>query len=107
LAKLRLGSEVYLSDDPLPGGDWVLGYGNLEGAGWCLSVQPTRHEARRMPAQEAPAEVQQAVLERVPKLLAELGRKVEVALRGMEWARVVPGALPRLAKEAKRKPPGS
>ena len=33
----------------------------------------------------------------VPRLLEALGRQVEVTVRGIEWARVIPEKLPRLA----------
>jgi hypothetical protein len=67
-------------------------------------VRPVGREAALVPLAEAPREVQMAALTLVPKLLAELGKQVEVAVRGIEWARLIPEALPRLASESRRRP---
>ena len=103
LAGLRLGVEIYLADQPFHG-TWVVGYAELPGAGWCLAV---RESATAVPLAEAPRPVQVAALVLLPKLFEELGRQVNIAVRGIEWARLIPESLPRLAGEAQRRATGS
>jgi len=99
LLALRLGVEAYLTSRPFHGGAWVLGYGYVAGAGWCLAVRATADGAEPVPLLGAPREVQMAAMALVPALMEELNRHVNVTIRGIEWARVIPEALPRLAGE--------
>ena len=99
LLGLRLGVEVYLTIRPFYGGAWVLGYGNVARAGWCLAVRPPAEGTEPVPLLEAPRSVQMAAMTLVPELLDELNRHVNVTLRGIQWARVIPESLPRLAGE--------
>jgi len=102
LARLNLGVEVYLADTPFSDGAWMLGYARLLGPGWCLVACPPMHERPPQPLADLPPADQQAALALLPRLLDELGHHVRVAIRGVEWARLIPGALPRLAREARR-----
>ena len=99
LGALRLGVEVYLTNQPFCGGAWVLGYGEVAGAGWCLAVRAAEDGAEPVALLAAPRVVQIAAMPLVPKLLDELNKQVNVTVRGIEWARVIPEALPRLAGE--------
>jgi len=99
LLALRLGVEVYLTSRPFYGGAWVLGYGDVAGAGWCLAVRAAGDGAEPVPLLGAPRAVQVAAMALVPGLMEELNRHVNVTIRGIEWARVIPETLPRLAGE--------
>jgi hypothetical protein len=81
-----------------------LGYAKTGEDGWRLVVRGVDPESTLVSLAKAPRELQMAALTLVPKLLAELGKQVEVAVRGIEWARAIPETLPRLAGEARRRP---
>jgi len=99
LLVLRLRVEVYLTSRPFYGGAWVLGYGTVARAGWCLAVRAPAEGAEPIPLLEAPRAVQMAAMALLPELMDELSRHVNVTIRGIEWARVIPESLPRLAGE--------
>jgi hypothetical protein len=107
LAVMRLGVELYLTGRPFHRDEWILGYGRMASGGWRLVVRPARGDAEPLPLADAPPVVQAAALRLFPSLLEELGQRVRVTVRSIEWARLLPESLPRLADEARRRTTGT